>query len=108
MKAEAAQTQRSFCSAFWTERGRSPSAAADTCQNGIEFSDASSHRGVLRAGTARAPGRSKIPWRRSVTGDGTDTAPLQPMMPPRRGWGIFGLDFYKDVAPTALGNFDAN
>jgi hypothetical protein len=25
------------------------------------------------------------------------------MMPPRRGWGIFGLGFYKDVAPTALG-----
>jgi hypothetical protein len=24
-------------------------------------------------------------------------------MPPRRGWGIFGLGFYKDVAPTALG-----
>jgi hypothetical protein len=22
-------------------------------------------------------------------------------MPPRRGWGIFGLGFYKDVAPTA-------
>jgi hypothetical protein len=38
-----------------------------------------------------------------VTGDGADTAPLQPMMPPRRGWGIFGLGFYKDVAPTALG-----
>jgi hypothetical protein len=28
-------------------------------------------------------------------------------MPPRRGWGIFGLGFYKDVAPTALGNFSA-
>src|ERR1039458_1521267 len=27
-----------------------------------------------------------------------------PKMPPRRGWGIFGLGFYKDVAPTALGN----
>jgi hypothetical protein len=26
------------------------------------------------------------------------------MMPPRRGWGIFGLGFYKDVAPTALAN----
>jgi hypothetical protein len=26
-------------------------------------------------------------------------------MPPRRGWGIFGLGFYKDVAPTALGNY---
>jgi hypothetical protein len=38
-----------------------------------------------------------------VTGDGADTAPLQPMMPPRRGWGIFGLGFYKEVAPTALG-----
>jgi hypothetical protein len=25
------------------------------------------------------------------------------MMPPRRGWGIFGLGFYKDGAPTALG-----
>jgi hypothetical protein len=25
------------------------------------------------------------------------------MMPPRRGWGIFGLGFYNDVAPTALG-----
>ena len=24
-------------------------------------------------------------------------------MPPRRGWGIFGLGFYKDFAPTALG-----
>lgn len=24
-------------------------------------------------------------------------------MPPRRGWRIFGLCFYKDVAPTALG-----
>jgi hypothetical protein len=24
-------------------------------------------------------------------------------MPPRRGWGIFGLGFYKDVAPMALG-----
>jgi hypothetical protein len=24
-------------------------------------------------------------------------------MPPRRGWGIFGLGFYKDVAPTVLG-----
>ncbi len=24
-------------------------------------------------------------------------------MLPRRGWGIFGLGFYKDVAPTALG-----
>jgi hypothetical protein len=23
-------------------------------------------------------------------------------MPPRRGWGIFGLGFYKDGAPTAL------
>jgi hypothetical protein len=30
------------------------------------------------------------------------------MMPPRRGWGIFGLGFYKDGAPTALGNFDVN
>jgi len=40
-----------------------------------------------------------------VTDDGADTAPLQPMMPPRRGWGIFGLGFYKDVAPTALGKF---
>jgi hypothetical protein len=39
-----------------------------------------------------------------VTDDGADTAPLQPMMPPRRGWGIFGLGFYKDGAPTALGN----
>jgi hypothetical protein len=28
-----------------------------------------------------------------VTGDGADTAPLPPMMPPRRGWGIFGLGF---------------
>jgi hypothetical protein len=37
-----------------------------------------------------------------VTDDGADTAPLQPMMPPRRGWGIFGLGFYKDVAPTEL------
>jgi hypothetical protein len=37
------------------------------------------------------------------------------MLPPRlprrnqmkagRGWGIFGLGFYKDVAPTALGNY---
>jgi hypothetical protein len=26
-------------------------------------------------------------------------------MPPRRGWGIFGLGFYKDVAPTVLENF---
>jgi len=25
-------------------------------------------------------------------------------MPPRRGWGIFGLGFYKDGAPTGLGN----
>ena len=25
------------------------------------------------------------------------------MMPPRRGWGIFGLGFYNDVAPMALG-----
>ena len=24
------------------------------------------------------------------------------MMPPQRGWGIFGLGFYKDVPPTAL------
>jgi hypothetical protein len=23
-------------------------------------------------------------------------------MPPRRGWKIFGLGFYKDVAPMAL------
>jgi hypothetical protein len=30
------------------------------------------------------------------------------MMPPRRGWGIFGLGFYKDGAPTTLGNFDVN
>jgi len=37
-----------------------------------------------------------------MTDDGADTAP--PMMPPRWGWGIFGLGFYKDVAPTALGN----
>jgi hypothetical protein len=28
---------------------------------------------------------------------------FQRMMPPRRGWGIFGLGFYKDGAPTALG-----
>jgi len=28
------------------------------------------------------------------------------MMPPQRGWGIFGLGFYKDVAPTALGKFN--
>jgi hypothetical protein len=41
-----------------------------------------------------------------VTGDGADTAPLPPMMPPRRGWGIFGLGFYKDVAPTALEKFN--
>jgi hypothetical protein len=27
-------------------------------------------------------------------------------MPPRRGWGIFGLGFYKDVAPTAPGKRD--
>jgi hypothetical protein len=33
-----------------------------------------------------------------------DTVPLQPIMPPRRDWGIFGLGFYKDVAPTALAN----
>jgi hypothetical protein len=26
-------------------------------------------------------------------------------MPPRRGWRIFGLGFYKDAAPTVLGNF---
>src|ERR1035438_8724698 len=26
-------------------------------------------------------------------------------MSPRRGWGIFGLGFYKDVAPTALGKY---
>jgi hypothetical protein len=37
-----------------------------------------------------------------VTDDGADTAPLQPMMPPRRGLEIFGLGFYNDVAPTAL------
>jgi hypothetical protein len=43
-----------------------------------------------------------FPWRRFVADDGADTAPLPPMMPPRRGWGIFGLGFYKDVAPTAL------
>ena len=41
-------------------------------------------------------------WQRSVADDGADTAPLQPMMPPRRGWGISGLGFYKDFAPTAL------
>jgi hypothetical protein len=29
------------------------------------------------------------------------------MMPPRRGWGIFGLGFYEDVAPTALRKMDA-
>jgi hypothetical protein len=27
------------------------------------------------------------------------------MMPPRRGWGIFGLGFYKDVALTVLGKY---
>src|SRR5208283_210633 len=26
--------------------------------------------------------------------------------PPRRGWGIFGLGFYKDGAPTALENLN--
>jgi len=44
----------------------------------------------------------EILWHRSVTDDGANTAPLQPMMPPRRGWGIFGLGCYKDDAPTAL------
>jgi hypothetical protein len=29
-------------------------------------------------------------------------------MPLRRGWGIFGLGFYKDGAPTALGKSDTN
>jgi hypothetical protein len=28
--------------------------------------------------------------------------------PPRRGWGIFVLGFYKDVAPTALGKSQQN
>jgi len=42
-----------------------------------------------------------------VTDDGAGTAPLQPMMPPRRGWGIFGLGFYNDVTPTALGKRDS-
>jgi hypothetical protein len=32
-------------------------------------------------------------WQRSVADDGADTAPLQPMMPPRRGWGIFWFGF---------------
>jgi len=27
---------------------------------------------------------------------------LSRCMPPRRGWGIFGLGFYKDGAPTVL------
>jgi hypothetical protein len=36
---------------------------------------------------------AKAPWERNL---------LAKNMPPRRGWGIFGLGFYKDVAPTAL------
>jgi hypothetical protein len=37
---------------------------------------------------------AKAPSERNLPGEN---------MPPRRGWGIFGLGFYKDVAPTALG-----
>jgi hypothetical protein len=35
----------------------------------------------------------------------TRALPGRENMPPRRGWLIFGLGFYKDVAPTALGNY---
>ena len=47
--------------------------------------------------------RHEILSRQTVTDDDADTAPLPAMMPPRRGWGIFGLGCYKDGAPTTLG-----
>jgi hypothetical protein len=42
------------------------------------------------------------PWL-AAKAEGAKSSGKGRKLPPRRGWGIFGLGFYKDVAPTALG-----
>ena len=77
---------------------RIPRICLDGFVNGERTRPACGFRRPAENGVAHGKGLGATP----KPARGTRALPGR-MMPPRQDWGIFGLGFYKDGAPTALG-----